>query len=118
MDILYEKYALQKSKFTRKDMGMILANSKTYLKKYNGHNMFTYLKTFMTKAKINIITKRTLERWLISSSNLPIFVLGYLEFIFDLVYLPVKITIPVICPAASTVLAHAVLSKLSDYFLP
>jgi hypothetical protein len=49
---------------------------------------------------------------------LPIFVRGYLEFIFDLVYLPVNITIPVICPAASTVLAHAVLSKFNDYFFP
>jgi hypothetical protein len=55
---------------------------------------------------------------LISSSNLPILVDGYLEFIFDRVYLPVKITIAIMDPAATTVLAHAVLSKLRDYFFP
>lgn len=49
---------------------------------------------------------------------MPIFVDGYLEFILERVYLPVNITITTIEPAATTVLAHAVLSKFSDYFLP
>jgi hypothetical protein len=69
-------------------------------------------------AKISMITNRTLDRWLISSSNLPIFVEGYLEFIWDLVYFPVKTTIAIMEPAATTVLAHAVLSKLNDSFFP
>lgn len=55
---------------------------------------------------------------MIYSSNLPNLVAGYLEFILALVSCPVKITIQVICPAAKTVLAHAVLSKLRDSFLP
>jgi hypothetical protein len=63
-------------------------------------------------------TNNIFEIWLISSSNLPILVDGYLEFIFDRVYLPVKITIAIMDPAATTVLAHAVLSKLRDYFFP
>ena len=73
---------------------------------------------FMIKAKINIIRKSTLDKWLIYSSKRPILVEASLEFILDLVSLPVKITNPIIEPAATTVLAHAVLSKLSDYFLP
>jgi hypothetical protein len=70
---------------------------------------------FIIRARSTMIKKRTLERWLIYSSNLPILVLGSLEFILDLVSLPVKITIPIIIPAASTVLAQAVLSRLRDY---
>lgn len=96
----------------------MLASNRTYLKKYNGHKILSYLNKFMTSARMSIITKRTLDRWLIYSSNLPILVLGYLEFILDLVYLPVNITTPIIQPAASTVLAQAVLSKFSDYFFP
>jgi hypothetical protein len=103
---------------TLRDIGMMLASNSTYRKKYKGHKKLISLKTFMTNAKINIMTKRTLERWLISLSNLPILVRCSLEFIVDLVYLPVKITIPIICPAANTVLAQAVLSKDSDYFFP
>lgn len=72
----------------------------------------------MISANINMRTNKTLDRWLIYSSNLPIFVRGSLEFIFDLVYLPVKTTIPIIDPAAKTVLAQAVLSKFNDYFFP
>lgn len=72
----------------------------------------------MINASISIMTNRTLEIWLIYSSNLPIFVEGYREFIFDRVYLPVKIAITINEPAATTVLAQAVLSKLKDYFLP
>ena len=73
---------------------------------------------FIIRANISINTNNTLDKWLISSSNLPILVLGSLEFIFALVYLPVKITIPIIDPAATTVFAHVVLSKLNDYFFP
>ena len=72
----------------------------------------------MISAKITISKNKTLDKWLISSSNRPILVRGYLEFILDLVYLPVKITMAIIDPAATTVFAHAVLSRLSDYFLP
>jgi len=71
---------------------------------------------FMISAKMSMKTNKTFDKWLIYSSNFPNFVLGYLEFIFALVYFPVKTTIHVICPAARTVFAHAVLSKLSDYF--
>lgn len=62
MVILYEKYVLQKSKFTRRDIGMILDSRRTYLKKYRGQSRFTYLKTFMIRARMSMITKRTLER--------------------------------------------------------
>lgn len=72
----------------------------------------------MTSAKMSMITKSTLERWLISSSNLPILVRGSREFIFDLVSLPVNMTMPTMWPAAKTVLAHAVLSKFKLSFLP
>ena len=72
----------------------------------------------MIKANISIRTKSTFDKWLIYSSNLPIFVLGSLEFMFALVYLPVNMTTPIIEPAAKTVLAHDVLSKLRDSFLP
>lgn len=80
--------------------------------------MFISLNKFITNAKMSIITNKTFERWFIYSSNFPILVLGYLEFIFDLVSLPVKITMPIINPAAHTVFAQAVLSKFNDYFLP
>lgn len=99
-------------------MGIILASNRTYLKKYSGHKILSYLNKFMTRASISIMTKRTLDKWLIYSSNLPILVLGYLEFILDLVYFPVNITTPIIQPAASTVLAQAVLSRFKDYFFP
>lgn len=69
----------------------------------------------MTKARHNIKTKRILDNQLIYSSNLPILVVGYLEFIWALVSLPVKMTKPTIQPAAKTVLAHAVLSRLKAY---
>lgn len=64
---------------------------------------------------VNLFIKFTYK---ILMNVIPIFVRGYLEFIFDLVYLPVNITITVIWPAARTVLAHAVLSKFNDYFFP
>lgn len=70
------------------------------------------------KAKINIITKRTFEIWLIYSSKRPTLVLTCLEFIWERVSLPVKITKAIIEPAANTVFAQAVLSKFKDYFLP
>ena len=73
---------------------------------------------FMINANSNMITNRTFDRWFIYSSNRPIFVDASLEFIFDLVYFPVKTTRPIMEPAATTVLAQAVLSKLSDYFFP
>ena len=71
----------------------------------------------MISAKISINPNRIFDRKLISSSKRPILVLGYLEFIFALVYLPVKTTIPIIYPAAKTVLAHAVLSNPRAYLL-
>lgn len=64
-DILYEKYVLLKSRFTRNEIGIILDKSNTYLKKYNGHNKLTYLNTFIINANINIITNNILEIWLI-----------------------------------------------------
>jgi hypothetical protein len=60
----------------------------------------------------------TFDMRFIYSSNLPIFVFICFEFIWDRVYLPLNITIPIIEPAATTVFAHPVLSKFSDYFLP
>lgn len=72
----------------------------------------------MTKAIASMSANNILDRELIYSSNLPILVLGYLEFILALVYLPVKITIPVMCPAANTVFAQAVLSNPKDSRFP
>jgi len=63
----------------------MLANKRTYLKKYKGQYTDIYLNIFMIKAKINMITKRTFDKWLIYSSNLPSFVAGSLEFILALV---------------------------------
>ena len=99
-------------------MGMMLERRRTYLKKYRGHRTLNYLKIFIIKASISIRTKRTFDKWLISSSNLPILVFGYREFMFALVSLPVNITTPIIEPAAKTVFAHDVLSRLKDYFFP
>lgn len=95
-------------------MGIILASSNTYLKKYKGHSRLNYRKIFITKAIPSIRANSILDKEFIYSSNLPIFVLGSLEFILALVYLPVKMTIPVIWPAANTVFAQAVLSNPKD----
>jgi hypothetical protein len=61
-DILYEKYVLQKSKFTLREIGIILASNRTYLKKYNGQYTEIYLNMFIIKANINMITKRTFDK--------------------------------------------------------
>ena len=116
--ILYEKYALQKSKLTLKLIGMILESKRTYRKKYKGQRTLISLNTFMMRARMSIKMKRTLERWLIYSSNLPSLVFGSREFICALVYRPVNTTIPIIDPAATTVFAHEVLSRLKDSFFP
>ena len=80
--------------------------------------MLNSLKMFITRAKTSIKTKRIFESQLIYSSKRPIFVRGYLEFIWALVSRPVNTTKPIIQPAAKTVFAHAVLSKLKASLFP
>jgi hypothetical protein len=43
-------------------MGMMLANSNTYLKKYNGQYTDIYRNRFMISAKINMITNSTFDK--------------------------------------------------------
>ena len=73
---------------------------------------------FITKARTNIKTNKILDSQFIYSSKRPILVRGYREFIWALVSRPVNTTKPIIHPAANTVFAQAVLSKLSAYLFP
>lgn len=67
---------MQKSRLTLRLIGMMLASSSTYLKKYSGQRRLNSLKMFMTKANASISANRILEREFIYSSNLPILVRG------------------------------------------
>ena len=66
---------------------------------------------------MTITANKTLLIKLISSSNFPLLVLGYLTFKDDLVYFPVNITNPHISPLAITQFYHIVFYKFKAYFI-
>lgn len=106
---------MARSRLTLSDIGIIELINKMNLKKLISQVPLNPLNTTIKAERQTINKNNNLLNLLSSISSLPIFVDAYLEFILDLVSIPVKTTQPSTNPAeARTVFVHSVFSRLSD----